>query len=635
MFDFVRSHTRLLQGLLVLLIFPSFVFFGVQGYSSFTDKSNVAVAKVSGLEIKQSELDASHREQIERYRQQMPGLDVKLLDTPEMRLQTLEGLVRDRVMRTAAVKENLIVTDQRLQRIFTTDPQYASVRLPDGSVNKDFLAARGMTSPMFAEQLRQDLAVRQVMQGVSGSQVAGQASVELALDSLLERREAHMQRFDAKEYLAKVNPTDADIEAFYKKNPSQFRSVENAVIEYVVLDLEAMKQQITVSDDDLRKYYEQNASRYTSAEERRASHILVNAPKDAPAADREKAKAKAEGLLAEARKSPAGFADLAKKSSDDKGSAVNGGDLDFFGRGAMTKPFEDAAFAMKVGEISSLVESEYGYHIIKLVATRGGDRKPFEALRADILAEVSKPLAQKRYAEVAEQFTNMVYEQSDSLQPVVDKLKLAKAQATVQRTAAPGTTGPLASAKLLEAVFSTDAVKNKRNTEAVETGANQLVSARIVEHHPERVLPLAEVQDRVVAQLRSQQAAAAARKDGEARLAALRQNPTEGLPMGLTLSRTQAQGQPRPVVDAVLRADIAKGPSVIGIDLGDQGYVVARVQQKAQRDAKDPENERAKPFVTQALTAAESEAYYLALKRRYKAEVKLAAAPADAASSAK
>ncbi|MBT9595882.1 MAG: SurA N-terminal domain-containing protein [Vitreoscilla sp.] len=635
MFDFVRSHTRLLQGLLVLLIFPSFVFFGVQGYSSFTDKANVAVAKVGGQEIKQSELDAAHREQIERYRQQMPGLDVKLLDTREMRLQTLEGLVRDRVMRTAAVKENLIVTDQRLQRIFTTDPQYASVRLPDGSVNKDFLAARGMTSPMFAEQLRQDLAIRQVMQGVSGSQVAGQASVELALDSLLERREAHLQRFDAKEYLAKVNPTDADIEGFYKKNPSQFRSVENAVIEYVVLDLDAMKKQITVSDDDLRKYYEQNASRYTSAEERRASHILVNAPKDAPAADREKAKAKAEGLLAEARKNPAGFAEQAKKSSDDKGSAVNGGDLDFFGRGAMTKPFEDAAFAMKVGEISSLVESEYGYHIIKLVATRGGERKPFEALRADILEEVSKPLAQKRYAEVAEQFTNMVYEQSDSLQPVVDKLKLVKAQATVQRTAVPGATGPLASAKLLEAVFSTDAVKNKRNTEAVETGANQLVSARIVEHHPERVLPLAEVRDRVVAQLRSQQAAAAARKDGEARLAALRQNPTEGLPMGLTLSRTQAQGQPRPVVDAVLRADLSKGPAVIGIDLGDQGYVVARVQQKAQRDAKDPENERAKPFVTQALTAAESEAYYLALKRRYKVELKLAAAPADAASAAK
>jgi peptidyl-prolyl cis-trans isomerase D len=635
MFDFVRSHTRLLQGLLVLLIFPSFVFFGIQGYSSFTDQANAAIATVGGLEIKQSELDTAHREQIERYRQQMPGLDVKLLDTPEMRLRTLEGLVRDRVMRTAAVKENLIVTDQRLQRIFTTDPQYASVRLPDGSVNKDFLAARGMTSPMFAEQLRQDLAIRQVMQGVSGSMVAGQASVDLALDALLERRVVHLQRFDAKEYLAKVNPTDADAEDFYKKNPSQFRSVENAVIEYVVLDLDAMKKQIAVSDDDLRKYYEQNASRYTSAEERRASHILINAPKEAPAADREKAKAKAEGLLAEARKNPAGFAELAKKSSDDKGSAVNGGDLDFFGRGAMTKPFEDAAFAMKAGEIGNLVESEYGFHIIKLVATRGGERKPFEAVRADILEEVSKPLAQKRYAEVAEQFTNMVYEQSDSLQPVVDKLKLAKAQAIVQRTAAPGATGPLASAKLLEAVFSTDAVKNKRNTEAVETGASQLVSARIVEHRAERVLPLAEVQERVAAQLRSQQAAAAAHKDGEQRLAALRQNPAEGLPMGLTLSRTQAQGQPREVVDAALRADLSKGPAVIGIDLGDQGYVVARVQQKAQRDAKDPENERAKPFVTQALTAAESEAYYLALKRRYKVELKLAAAPADAASAAK
>src|SRR5205085_5619524 len=113
-----------------------------------------------------------------------------------------------------------------------------------------------------------------------------------------------------------------------------------------------------------------------------AAHILINAAKDAPAADREKAKAKAESLLAEARKNPAGFAELAKKNSDDKGSAANGGDLDFFGRGAMVKPFEDAAFAMKAGEISNVVESEFGFHIIKLIAVRGGEAKPFESVRA-------------------------------------------------------------------------------------------------------------------------------------------------------------------------------------------------------------------------------------------------------------
>ncbi|MFO1340606.1 MAG: SurA N-terminal domain-containing protein [Burkholderiaceae bacterium] len=633
MFDFVRSHTKLLQFILVLLIFPSFVVFGIQGYSRFTDASNATVAKVAGGDIKQSELDQAHRQTVERMRQQMPGVDVKLLDTPEMKQRTLDDLVRERVVSAAANKDNLVITNDRLKRIFKTDPQFAQIRLPDGGVNPAFLSARGLSSEMFAEQLRQDLANRQVMQGVTGSVVTGQTVTNAALSALLERREVQVTRFDAKDYLAKVNPSDTDIEAYYKGHQAQFHSSEDARIEYVVLDLDVLKKQLTLSEDDLHKYYEQNIKRYTSSEERRAAHILINAPKDAPAAEREKAKAKAEALLAEARKSPGAFAELAKKNSQDPGSAPNGGDLDFFGRGAMTKPFEDAAFAMQPGEISNLVESEYGYHIIKLIATRGGDKKPFESVRSEIVDEVSKPLAQKRFAEVAEQFTNTVYEQPDSLQPVVDKLKLAKAEATVSRTPAPGATGPLASPKLLDAIFSVDSVKNKRNTEAVETGPNQLVSARVVEHHPERILPLAEVRDRVLAQVRADQAAAAARKDGEALVATLRKNPAEAAGATITVSRTRPEGQARPVVDAVLKADLSKGPAAIGVDLGAEGYVAARVLKLAERDAKDPDNERAKPYVAQALSAAESAAYYDLLKRRLKVEIKVPAASSDAASA--
>ena len=634
MFDFVRTHTKLLQFILVLLIFPSFVVFGIQGYSRFTDPGNATVAKVAGGEIKQSELDQAHRQAIERMRQQMRGVDVKLLDTPEMKRRTLDDLIKERVLHTAAQKENLVVTDERLQHIFATDPQFASIRLPDGSVNKDFLSARGLTSAMFAQQLRDDVSMRQVTQGVTGSLVTGKTAVGSALDALLERREVQVQRFDAKDYLAKVNPTDADLEAYYKQHQGDFHTSEEAKIEYVVLDLDAMKKQVTLNEEDLRKYYEQNISRYTTAEERHAAHILVNAPKDMPAADRAKAKAKAEALLAEARKNPAGFAELAKKNSDDKGSAANGGDLDFFGRGAMVKPFEDAAFSMKPGEISNLVESEFGYHIIKLLDVRGGEKKTFESVRPEIVDAVSKPKAQELFAGAAEQFTNMVYEQPDSLQPVIDKLKLAKQEATVQRTPAPGAAGPLASSKLLEAIFSTDAIKNKRNTEAVETGANQLVSARVIEHHPERVQPLAEVRDRVLAEVKAQQAAAAAKKDGEAKVASLKANAAEALPQTVQLSRTKPEGQARQVVDAVLRADIAKGPAVIGIDLGKEGYVAAKVVKRIDRPADDPDNERAKPYVAQALSAAESAAYYDALKRRYKVDIKAAALAADAASAA-
>jgi len=638
MFDFVRTHTKLLQFILVLLIFPSFVVFGIQGYSRFTDASNATVAKVGGHEIKQSELDQAHRVQVERMRQQMPGVDPKLFDSPEAKRQVLDGLVRDRLLQTVAVKENIRVSDAQLVNALQKMPELAAVRDASGKIDREaykaFLAARGLSDQAFEADLQQGLSRQQVMQGVSASTLAGKAATDAVIDAMLERREAQLQRFDAKDYLTKVNPSDTDVEAFYKQNQAQFHTNEEARIEYVVLDLNAVKGQLSLSEDDLRKYYTENIKRYTSTEERHAAHILINAPKDAPAAEREKVKAKAQALLAEARKNPAGFAELAKKNSQDEGSAPRGGDLDFFGRGAMVKPFEDAAFAMKPGDISDLVESEFGFHIIKLLEVRGGEPKPFEAVRAQIVDEVSKPQAQKRYAEAAEQFTNTAYEQPDSLQPLVDKLKLTKVEATVQRTPAPGVTGPLSQPKLLEAIFATDSVKSKHNTEAIETGPNQLVSARIVEYHPERIQPLAEVRDRVLTQVRAQQAAAAARKDGEARVATLRQNPNEALPQTLTLSRSQTEKQPRKVIDAVLRADLAKGPAVAGVDLGDEGFVAIRVVKRIERAPSDPDNERARPFVAQTLSAAESAAYYEALKRRYKVDVTLKAQAADDAASA-
>lgn len=637
MFDFVRDHKRWLQFLLVLLIFPSFVFFGVQGYSSFMDASNQTVAEIAGGEIKQSELEAAHRQQIERIRQQMPNVDVKMFDTPEMKRSTLDGLVRERVLATAAAKSHLLVSDERLAAELQRMPELAKLRGADGKFDTkaygDMLAQQGYTPASFEAAVRRDMTLRQVTQGVTGSQIVGAVVTGAALDAMLERREVQIQRFNAQEYLAKVQPTDADIEAFYKARSAEFRSAEEASIEYTVLDLDVLKKQITLNDADLQDYYKQNVARYSAPEERRASHILIAADKDAKAEEKAAAKAKAEALLAEVRKAPGSFADVAKKNSQDPGSAPNGGDLDYFGRNAMTKSFEDAAFALKVDEISNVVESEFGYHIIRLTGRRGGDVKPFEAVKAEIVAEVTTQKAKEAYLKEAEAFTNTVYEQSDSLQPVIDKYKLVKSQAVVRKSPTPGATGPLASQKLLDAIFSADSIKNKRNTEAVETSPNQLVSARIVEHKPERVLPLAEVKAQVQERVRVEQATKAAAKDGEARLAAVKANPNEVLSAAQTVSRTQAQNQPRPVIEAVLKADISKGPAVVGVDLGNQGYAVVKVTKLVPREAADPDNERAKPYVAQALAKAEEAAYYEALKRRMKVKITAASSAAAAASA--
>jgi peptidyl-prolyl cis-trans isomerase D len=435
--------------------------------------------------------------------------------------------------------------------------------------------------------------------------------------------------------VSKVNPTDAEIEAFYKQHEADFRAPEQASIEYVVLDLSVLKKTVAVPEDDLRKYYTENASRYTAAEERRARHILVQAPKDAAADVRQKAKAKAEALLAEARKNPAGFADLAKKNSDDPGSAANGGDLDFFGRGAMVKPFEDAAYAMKPGEISNVVETDFGYHVIQLEAVRGGEKKPFEAVRASIEDEVRQQGASAKWAEAAEQFTNTVYEQSDSLQPVIDKLKLEKKTAVVRRQPAPGASGPLVSAKLLDAVFGNDAVKNKRNTDAVETGPNQLTAARVVQHQPARTLPLAEVRDAVRQRVVQAQAEALAKKDGEARLGQLKADPAAaGMAGPLVVSRAQPGDLPRAALEAVLAADASKLPALTGVVVPGDGYLVARIDKLLPREANAEQDRALKDQYAQAWARAEAEAYYKALSTRFKVVKNVDPVAAAAAASA-
>ena len=248
---------------------------------------------------------------------------------------------------------------------------------------------------------------------------------------------------------------------------------------------------------------------------------------------------------------------------------------------------------------------------------------------------MQRQLAQKRFAEAAEQFTNTVYEQSDSLQPVIDKLKLEKRSALVQRTPAPGATGALASAKLLEAVFGNDAINNKRNTDAIEVGPSQLASARIVEHLPSRTLPLAEVKDQVRERLVGEQAAALARKEGQALLAQLQKDGAPALPDSAVIGRVQCADRAAQRDRRRARADASKLPVPLGVDLGEQGFWVGKVTQVLPRDPALAPEQTLQAQYAQAIATAEMQAYYAALKARYKAEIKPAVAALAASAPAR
>ena len=627
MFDFVRKHTKIMMGLMFLLIIPSFVLFGIDGYNRMRE-NGAAVARVGGQDITQGEWDAAHKAEADRLRAQMPNLDAKLLDSPEARYSTLERLVRERVMAQAADQFRLTTSDARLARDLQEDPGIASLRRPDGKLDmeryRQMAASQGMTPEGFEARVRRDLSVRQVEAGLTQTGFAATAVADVALNAFFERREVQVVNFLSADFASRVNPTDAEVEAFYKANGTLFQAPEQASIEYVVLDLESVKKSITINEADLKSYYEQNAARLSGNEERRASHILINAPKDAPAAERQKAKARAQELLAELRKAPDSFADLAKKNSQDPGSAAKGGDLDFFARGAMVKPFEEAAFAMKKGDISELVESDFGYHIIKLADIKAPKQRSFEELRANIEADLKTQQAQRKFAETAEAFTNGVYEQSDSLKPVADKLKLEiKTAAKLSRKPAAGVTGLLANAKFLAAIFGPDAIEKKRNTEAIETAPNQLTAGRITQYQAAKTMALAEVRANVRERLVASRAAELAAQEGAAKLAAWKAAPGSAvMPAAQVLSRDQAQNTPPQILNAVLRADTSKLPVFVGVSMGAQGYAVVKVNQLVARPASTEvaaKQDRAQ--YAQWWTAAESQAYYGLLKERFKADI--------------
>ena len=628
MFEAIRKHSKIVMFLLFLLVIPSFVLVGIDS-NYFSEKSPV-VARVDGHKITQADWDNAHREETDRIRAQSPNVDPKQLDTPQARYATLERLVRDRVFAAAAQSSHLITSDARLARALQDIPAIAALKRPDGSLDteayRSLVGAQGLTPEGFEANVRRELSVSQVMGGVMSTAFATDAAAKLAFDSLYQRREIQVARFNAFDYAKQVNPTDTDIEAFYKANAQRFQQQEQAAVEYVVLDLDSVRSGIRVNEDDLRTYYKENLTRLAAKEERRASHILINAAKDAPAADREQAKARAQELLAQVRKSPASFAEVAKKSSQDSGSAPAGGDLNFFGRGAMVKPFEDAVFAMKKGEISDVVESDFGYHIILLTDIKTPRQPSFEELRPSLEAELKQQQAQRKFAEVAEAFTNSVYEQPDSLKPVADSLKLKIQTAEgVTRVPGPGASGPLANPKFLEALFANDSVEGKRNTSAIEVGPSQLVAGRISTYTPTRTLPLQEVSDRARLLLIAEKSAELARKDAEAKKAAWTGNaaPAAGLAPAVVVSRDQTQNLPRAVVDAALRASPDSLPSWVSADLGSQGTAVVKVLRIIPREGVDAQQAaQQRQQLQQWWTTAEGFAYYEMLKERFKVQIK-------------
>jgi len=494
---------------------------------------------------------------------------------------------------------------------------------PDGSFDsekyKSILASRGMSPAMYEQNLRQDMALQQLIDSLQNTNIVPKTVTERIALIGEQEREVQALTFKASDFVSQVKVTDEMVKAFYDKNAAQFEIPESIKAQYVVLSNDALADQISVTDAEIQEFYKNNTKAYSIDEQRRASHILIAVAKDASAADKAKAKSKADALLAELRKNPAAFAKLAKENSQDPVSAERGGDLDFFGKGAMVKPFEDAAFKLNKGEISDVVQSDFGYHIIEVTDIKAASIKPLEDVKAQIAADIKKQKASKAYAEAAETFGNTVYEQSDSLNAVADKLKLKIETAdNLTRQGNPGAPATMFAnnPKFLKAIFADDVVKKKHNTEAIEVAPNTLIAGRIIEYKPATKRALEEVKATIVARLTQTEANSLAEKEGKAKLAALKQtDAVTGFSDVKVVSRAKQEDIPPQAIAQIMKADTQKLPAFVGVSLGNTGYAVYRIS-KVNAGKPDPARRASDAQQISSLLAQQELANYVELLKK-------------------
>ena len=588
MFEFIRTHQRLMQIFLAIIIVPSFAFVGLGSYKSFGDDAGT-IAKIDGKPLSQLEFDNAVRNQLDTYRQRMGAqFDQKMVDTPEFKQSVLDQLIAQRAVAAEVAHSNLAVPDAQLQKAIMD--QFGGPANFNMDTYKQVLAAQGMKPTDFDARMRQDLVLQQLAVAVEGTGFAPRTVAKSLSDIAAQEREVQELLLPVADFVPQVKVTDDMVKAFYEKNAKQFEVPEQAKIEYVVFNNDAVLSQISVADAEVSDYYEKNKAQFTTGEVRRASHILVTLKKGASAAETTAAKTKAEAILAEVRKAPADFAKIAKAKSEDQGSAEQGGDLGVIEKGMLVAPVENGINKLKQGEISDLVQSEFGFHILTVTELKPAVVKPFESVKADVTDMLKKQKASKKYSEMAEAFTNTVYEQSDSLKPVADKLGLKiETAANVSRMPSPmAAAAPYNNAKFLAALFSNDSISSKRNTEAVETAPSTLVAGRIVEFKPATKRPLAEVDAQIRQRVTMEEAAKLATKAGEDKLAAFKKSgEATGFSAAKVVSRAKNEGINGLAMQSIMKTDTTKLPAYVGVDVPGMGYGVyriAKVQQPAQQD---------------------------------------------------
>lgn len=518
MLEFIRTKAQgWLAWIIVGLIIATFALFGIEQYLG--GGREASVASVNGQEISQQRLQQAYQMQRQRL-QEMFGENFNPEMFPEARMkeQILDDLIQQELLVLAAKDSGLRIGDEQLASMIREVPQFQRDGKFSQEVYEQALRSQGQGVATFEERARRDVLTQQLQIAVMGSEFST-TSEELALMQLrLQTRDVGFMVLSAASYEKEMSVTDEEIGRYYDENAARFAIPEQVSVNYIELNAQTMAGTIPVSEQEIAERYESQKMNYSSPEERKARHILIRLAKDAD----EKSVAEAKGRIDELAQRIAkgeSFAELAKANSQDPGSAVQGGDLGYFGRGMMDPAFETATFALKKGEVSQPIRSSFGFHLIQLDDVRGGDTKPLSEVRSQIAAEIRQEQADQKFFELAGKLGNLVYEHPDNLDEASSQLGLPLQQSAP--FARSGGAGIASNQKVVAAAFTDKVLKDGENSEVIEVNDKHLVVLRLREHTPEKQRPLGEVKAQITAQLKKDKAKLRAEEVADALLTRL------------------------------------------------------------------------------------------------------------------
>ena len=611
-----RTHKRWMMFIAMIFIIPSFVVTGIYSYNRMSDSEN-DLATVGDTSITMMDFDNAKRQYLDNFRRQMgQSFKPNMLDTAEARASILAALISDRAISLEIASEYMNVGEADAINLVKQAPAFQRDGKFSTEAYQQFLNSMGKSDEQFVLELRRDLTRQMLLSAVSQTTQASNTVAQRIHDLLTEERTIRTFEIKPTAFLKSVSVTDAEAQSYYDQNKSLFAVPESVDIEYVVLSPESYKN-IKASEDDIKTFYEQNLQRFSTPEERRASHILIAVNNEKTDAD---AKKEADEIYKQLQADPSKFAQLAKSKSADPGSARQGGDLGFFQKGMMVPEFDNAVFNGKKGDLVAPVKTQFGYHIIKIVDVKAAQAKPLKEVRGEIEALYQQQAAIRAFAEDAENFSNMVYEQSESLQPVAERFGL-KIQTVKNVTR--DFEDRLINPNVIEALYGFDVLEDKRNSNAIEVASNTLLSARVTAHHKQTVKTFDEVKGDIVATLKNQKATEAARVQGSADIAKLLDKKSASAKFGdkTVISRERPGAYAYEVVTAALRPEANKLPTYTGVQTQDGSYFVIEVQSSKKIEASPEQLAMRKAELAQLYSNPEQAAFISGLETKFGTQI--------------